>query len=382
MQQSLQSVVCGQMTPPKIDHTNGCSSDTLLRHVKSHDPRIIPVPAENMLSSAAVGGTQAGPPLNDYSGSQNVMTVDFQQQDSTTQDWHASSQTLQPLSQAGAANLADDPGHFSTAQPQDTEGFYASCRTHSGASETSHNQDPISIPLSIINGDSPLSANYLWGDSLISSGPPWLIGYDFDLEALNTSVSATLDISQPLFQSRVGFQNIQPILEGQADLAAEVQQRCKPGTDKVRASWFNQIEPDGLEDATHGGTNTGQLTPVTDGNQYDIGDNFRSRITARLKAPTYDDPLPSTKFLVSWLSISILYSFDTNKNRTILSRFTSPNSIRYFLSFTDKPFAQVLRTPCYCFPLRLSVVYSSDREPLRRKELGYSKGLTKLSWLL
>ena len=257
-----------------------------------------------MSSDAAARGIQASPPLNDYTGSQDVVTVDSPQQDSTIQNWHDPSRNLQSMIRAGRTNVADEPlvssAHFSTSQSQDTRNFYASCGTHNGASEILHDQGLISMPLPVINGDSPLSANNLWGD------PPWLVGYDFDLEALNTSVSATLDISQPLFQSRGGFQNIQPILEDQVDLAAEAQHRYRSGTDKVRASWFTQIEYEGLEDVTHGDTNTRPLTPVTDGNQYDIGDNFRTRITARLRAPTFDDPLPSTKFLASWPLICFL----------------------------------------------------------------------------
>lgn len=264
-----------------------------------------------MASDAAVRGLHAGLPLSNSSGSsQDVIATDFQQQDSTAKNWHGPTQNLQTLNPPNSTRLADarllQPGPFPTTQPQDTQTFYSHCEMGNSASDISHDEGLIPMPLPVIHGDSPLSANNLWGDSLVLSDPPWLIGYDFDLEALNTSVSATVDISQPLFQSRARFQDIPPILEGQTVLDAEAQQRSKSGTDKVRAAWFTQIDHNGLDDATHGGTNTGQATPVISGNQYDIGDNFRSRITARLRAPTFDDPLPSTKFLVSHL---LLFDF-------------------------------------------------------------------------
>lgn len=262
-----------------------------------------------MVSDAADREAHAGPPLSNSSGSsQAAIATNFQQQDSITKSWHGPAQNLQTLnppgSGSGSTGLADEglhlPRPFDATQPQDVQTFYSHCRTGHGTSNIPHDESLIPMPLPVIHGDSPLTSNNLWGDSLVMSDPPWLIGYDFDLEALNTSVSATVDISQPLFQSRARFQDIPSVLEGQPAPASETQQRSKPGTDKVRASWFTQIDHNVLEDATYGGTNTGQATPVISGNQYDIGDNFRSRITARLKAPTYDDPLPSTKFLVGW----------------------------------------------------------------------------------
>jgi hypothetical protein len=258
-----------------------------------------------MSSSAAVNGMPAGLPLNGYSNLQAVVIGDFQGNDNPAREWHDKSRPLPSLSHKGPANLQAEPllnpDQFSTTnQSRDAENLYAPSGTHGGASEMPHIQDPFALSISSINEESPLSANNMWGGSLMSPGPSWLVGYDFDLEALNTSVSTTLDISQPLFQSRVGLQDIHPILEDQPGLAAEVERRHKSVADKVRSSWFTQIDCDvGHEDYTHGGTNTRQLTPVNDGNQYDVGDNFRTRITARLKAATCDDPLPSTKFLVS-----------------------------------------------------------------------------------
>jgi hypothetical protein len=246
---------------------------------------------------------QGGLQLNDSSNPQGLVMGDIREQGGIAQDWHDQNQSLQPLGQPDPANLATipfpDPAPFSTTnQSQDAHSLYAAPGTHDGASGIPNIQDPFSLPISATREEPSLSTSDLWAESLMSGSAPWLIGYDFDLDALNTSVSSMLDISQPLFQSRVEFHNVQPLIQDEAAVAAEAQHRQKSATEKVRASWFNLIDHEPHEDSAHGDTITGQMTPVTALNQYDVGDNFRSRITARLRAPTIDDPLPSTKFLV------------------------------------------------------------------------------------
>ena len=240
--------------------------------------------------------------LNDYSNSTDTEIGEYEQQENTARDWNGRSQSLQVRSQAASTLVSGEQllnsDHFTTTdQSQGTQNFYVAPGSPDSGIEMPQVQTPFSLPISATNEESPPFANNNWDASLTC--PPWLIGYDFDLDALNTSVSTTLDISQPLFQSRLEFQDVQQILKDQPSLTTEIQRRRKSGAGKVQASWFTQIERDSNEDDARGDTNIGQMTPVTAGNQYDIGDNFRSRITARLNAPTNDDPLPSTKFLVS-----------------------------------------------------------------------------------
>jgi hypothetical protein len=146
-------------------------------------------------------------------------------------------------------------------------------------------------------GVSPLSANNLWGASLMSPGPSWLIGYDFDLEALNTSVSATMGITEPLFQPQINRTAVPSVPHSEVAPGGEMHAEQKIANDSVRRGWFSHIDQLDDED-DHGGFTAGQMTPVTTRNQYDIGDSFRHKISQRLRARTNDEPLPSTKFLV------------------------------------------------------------------------------------
>jgi hypothetical protein len=71
--------------------------------------------------------------------------------------------------------------------------------------------------------------------------------------------------------------------------------------ESVKRGWFSYIDlPNGND---HAGVTTGQMTPVTVTEQYEIGGSFLHRVTQRLRARSNDEPLPSTKFLVC----SILY---------------------------------------------------------------------------
>lgn len=147
------------------------------------------------------------------------------------------------------------------------------------------------------------SADRLWGGSLMSPGPSWLVGYDFDLEALNTSVSTALCATEPLFQSQVNRTAMPSAPQLEEIPEAEMHGAGKDVTNEcVRRGWFSHIDPLDEKD-DHGGATTGQMTPVTARDQYDIGDSFRHRISQQLRARTIDEPLPSTKFLVCQFSV-------------------------------------------------------------------------------
>ncbi|OBT65027.1 hypothetical protein VE03_05217 [Pseudogymnoascus sp. 23342-1-I1] len=152
-------------------------------------------------------------------------------------------------------------------------------------------------PTGNLTSASLISTNRLWEGSLMSPGPSWLVGYDFDLEALNTSVSTTLCATEPLFQSQVN-RTAMPSAPQLGEISeAEMHGERKDVTnERVRRGWFSHIDPLDEKD-DHGGATTGQMTPVTARDQYDIGDSFRHRISQQLRARTIDEPLPSTKFL-------------------------------------------------------------------------------------
>ena len=155
--------------------------------------------------------------------------------------------------------------------------------------------------IAMINaGGAPLHANNnLWDPSLVSPGPSWWIGYDFDLDALNTSVSATMDMGEPLFQPQMHPNIIQDIPRPDLPRRAEAQRKQKSVNDIIKRSWFTQLEDVEADEDIEAGTATGQMTPTTEAEQYDLDDNFRTRVSLRLRPRTNDEPLPSTNYLVS-----------------------------------------------------------------------------------
>ena len=135
----------------------------------------------------------------------------------------------------------------------------------------------------------------------MSPGPSWWIGYDFDLEALNTSVSATMDMVEPLFQPQIPFSVVQQMPRHDLPRSTHSQRGRRSMNDMVKRSWFTQLDDTEFDDDTNGngGPTTGQMTPATDADRYGIDDNFRARVSLKLKPRTNDDPLPSVRYLVS-----------------------------------------------------------------------------------
>ncbi|OBT81138.1 hypothetical protein VE02_10257 [Pseudogymnoascus sp. 03VT05] len=167
----------------------------------------------------------------------------------------------------------------------------------------------IAEPFSILTGDadgvSPLSANNPWGSSLMSIGPAWLTDYDFDLEALNTSVTAAMETAEPLFQSPMNRNLAQQMPPSEVIRESAVRRNLRADNDNIHRGWFSHIDRLNDED-DHSGLTTGQLTPAVTREQYDIGDSFHHRVYQRLKARTIEEPLPSTQFLN--LSVQIYFT--------------------------------------------------------------------------
>ena len=227
----------------------------------------------------------------------------YEPQNNMAQNWHRNSQSLQSPTQidiaAPLARPAVTSSHFATVdQSQNLLAVYSvSTTTQDNANVNSCVQDPFSLPIPTDNNVSPSTNNTL-DASFTSADPSWLIGYDFDLEALNTSVSTTWDTTQPLFQSHLAIQDLQPTIEDQQAFFAGAQRRQRLATDQVRKGWFTQIQDKKNSDESRFGTNVGSPVPVAAGEQYEIGDSFRHGISARLRAPIIDEPLPSTRYLV------------------------------------------------------------------------------------
>lgn len=158
------------------------------------------------------------------------------------------------------------------------------------------------FPMAMVNtgGIPPQSSGSLWDASLnVSPGPSWWIGYDFDLEALNTSVSATMDMVEPLFQPQAPFNVVQQLPRNDFPRRNDGHRKQRATNDMVKRSWFTQLDDMELDEDINGGHTTGQMTPATEVDRYGIDDNFRARVSLKLKPRTNDDPLPSVRYLVS-----------------------------------------------------------------------------------
>jgi hypothetical protein len=155
---------------------------------------------------------------------------------------------------------------------------------------------------------SPFSDANLWGASWMSPGPSWLAGFDFDLEALNTSVLATIDASQPppLFQPPQNSSNIDFNTEG-SDTAqqAESQKKQRFMDDVMKMSWFTRVRNVDSDDE-YGRYTSGRNTPTIATERYDVDESFRDRVSQKLKPKPNHHPLPPANFLS--LSVQVYFS--------------------------------------------------------------------------
>ncbi|KFZ18722.1 hypothetical protein V502_03980, partial [Pseudogymnoascus sp. VKM F-4520 (FW-2644)] len=285
--------------------------DTLLRHSKTHDIDLSHLEAGITLSQMN-HGDHISSEDNSHSIEQNAIErpeIGLDPHLETMQGWRSgipeqiNNNTMQNSYESQMSS-------FPTVYPTlSADGNLHDMRTQTTIQTDSRAlfmENSFPEPAGNPTGVSPLSANNLWGASLMSPGPSWLIGFDFDLEALNTSVSTTVGITEPLFQSQMNRTAMPSASQLEATPEAKVHEEQKNVTnDSVRRGWFSYI--DQLDDQDdHGGVTTGQITPVTARDQYDIGDSFRHRISQRLRARTNDEPLPSTKFLN--LSVQIYFT--------------------------------------------------------------------------
>lgn len=260
-------------------------SDTLLRHSKAHDLELSDLQAGITLSQmnhdnrVSAGDQDSGRGAGHYAIERPQSDLDPQLENIQ------GSQLEMPEAVYPSAISGNTLHTFSTETPIGVGG------------QAQFTGEPFSMLAGNTDGVSPLSANNPWGASLMSMGPVWLTDYDFDLEALNTSVSAAVETAEPLFQSHNNRNLAQNMPPSEVIREGEVRRDPRIANDNIRRGWFSHIDRLNEED-DHGGLASGQLTPATTGDQYDIGDSFRHRIYQRLKARTIDEPLPSTQFLV------------------------------------------------------------------------------------
>ncbi|PYI01489.1 hypothetical protein BO78DRAFT_423462 [Aspergillus sclerotiicarbonarius CBS 121057] len=147
--------------------------------------------------------------------------------------------------------------------------------------DKAHARSPIS---GIPTYDAPITGlekilheqSYDWTLDLAAQIPTWLVTDDFDLEALNASINASVYPPELL----------PPIIDP-TDITQQTDalppERFE---DIVRRHWFTHFE----------GPNTGQVTPDRLGSRY-VDERYRQRLAEHLQYRVPTDPLPSTDFL-------------------------------------------------------------------------------------
>lgn len=158
------------------------------------------------------------------------------------------------------------------------------------------------------SGASPFSDANLWGASWMSPGPSWLAGFDFDLDALNTSVLATMDMAQPppLFQPTQNLHNSNTESQESGTVPhVEVQKKQRFMDDVMRRSWFTRVRDVDRDDEL-GRYTSGRNTPAIPTEGYDVDDTFRDSVSLKLKPKPNHHPLPPANFLS--LSVQVYFS--------------------------------------------------------------------------
>ena len=146
-----------------------------------------------------------------------------------------------------------------------------------------------------------------WGESYVSSGPSWLVGDDFDLEALNSSVTPMIKPDMPLFRIQSRLQtpnNCGPDLSV-SPRTADVDTREKLMND-VHNSWFTQVENTSHEVGPSSVAFTSPATPETSPDRCDVDERYRAGLSEMLRPRLCEDPLPSTDYLVCSLPTPVV----------------------------------------------------------------------------
>jgi hypothetical protein len=179
--------------------------------------------------------------------------------------------------------------------------------SHGGVEQSQFLTGDFSVASFHGSGASPFSDANLWGASWMSPGPSWLVGYDFDLDALNTSVLATMDMAQPppLFQPthNIFDTNTEPH-ESEGMPHAEGQKKQRFMDDVMKRSWFTRVRDD--SDDEYGRYTSGRNTPVISTERYDVDETFRDRVSQKLRPKPNNHPLPPANFLS--LSVQVYFS--------------------------------------------------------------------------
>lgn len=282
-------------------------SDTLLRHAKGHTDE------EKRSKSASHSSLRLNVTPNSHSnstaGSQNMASVSPPNQQPSAKE------------AADGGDVGQVDGDFQQATnlgfggmvPIQEQPELNATSLHDALAQGAGEQSQYftgNFPTASFHGSdtSPFSDTNFWGASWMSPGPSWLVGFDFDLNALNTSVLATMDMEQPplLFPSTqhthsVHSEHQQPTTTPHV----EIQKKQRFMDDVMKRSWFTRVR-DVDSDDEFGKYTSGRNTPAITTERYDVDDSFRERVSLKLKPKPNNHPLPPANFLS--LSVQVYFS--------------------------------------------------------------------------
>jgi len=135
-----------------------------------------------------------------------------------------------------------------------------------------------------------ISDTGIWNMGYDITWPSWSVGSDFNLQAVNASIAATIMQPGQLFQPT--FEQFECPDEETVGLQANNQTRT---LEAICRSWTSYVDPSLKSHAAHG-----TVTPVNEcefNERADVDEVYRTSLTRRLQPRPYDNSLPSTDFL-------------------------------------------------------------------------------------
>jgi hypothetical protein len=215
-----------------------------------------------------------------------------------------------------------------TPQSTPASAYYSNTPLYTGNEEAQLLQTSLSVGIA---DPTAVQGHGVWETPIVSPGPNWWLAYNFDLDALNTSVSATMDLGGPLFQHHQTFEEAGLMPGPDVVRRPDIQRVKRPINDVVKRSWFTQIEGANNEEDHTSISATRPLTPVTDRERHELDDNFRTSVSLRLRPRINDDPLPSTIYLVRQHCFEVPFCACLQVYRTCPFRLTLRNLTQSFL---------------------------------------------------
>ena len=119
--------------------------------------------------------------------------------------------------------------------------------------------------------------------------PDWLVGDDFDIDALNHSIMST-----PAAPNASNCANVDRGLGRNAVAEPRSYDFNIHGIEELQKRWYTYIDQERI-------TFTGQITPDGVAERTEVDEFYRVNLSQKLQSHLSDDPLPSTEFLVKQL---------------------------------------------------------------------------------